>query len=147
MSDGQEAHAEAPQGYHNDDTLYKSEDESDNDNGNSNGNSNENSNDNNAVASGKANNQAPKSNPLRQARNQRQLQQAAPNGNVQQKTRDEAREEMGYRAAAIRESRIKDRPVGKKASDSALKIKIELDLEVEVDLYARVKGDVTIGLM
>ncbi|KFY17598.1 hypothetical protein V492_00540 [Pseudogymnoascus sp. VKM F-4246] len=139
MSDGQEAHAEAPQGYHNDDTLYKSEDESDNDN--------ENSNDNNAVASGKANNQAQKSNPLRQARNQRQLQQAAPNGNVQQKTRDEAREEMGYRAAAIRESRIKDRPVGKKASDSALKIKIELDLEVEVDLYARVKGDVTIGLM
>ena len=54
---------------------------------------------------------------------------------------------MGYRAAAIRESRIKDRPVSKKASDSALKIKIELDLEVEVDLYARVKGDVTIGLM
>ncbi|KFY17536.1 hypothetical protein V492_00595 [Pseudogymnoascus sp. VKM F-4246] len=139
MSDGQEAHAEAPQGYHNDDTLYKSEDESDNDN--------ENSNDNNAIASGKANNQAQKSNPLRQARNQRQLQQAAPNGNVQQKTRDEAREEMGYRAVAIRESRIKDRPVGKKASDSALKIKIELDLEVEVDLYARVKGDVTIGLM
>jgi len=33
------------------------------------------------------------------------------------------------------------------ASKSALKIKIELDLEVEVDLYARVKGDVTIGLM
>jgi hypothetical protein len=31
--------------------------------------------------------------------------------------------------------------------DSSLKIKIELDLEVEVDLYARVKGDVTIGLM
>jgi hypothetical protein len=54
----------------------------------------------------------------------------------------------GYRAAAIRESRIKDRPVsGSGASDSALKIKIELDLEVEVDLYARVKGDVTIGLM
>jgi hypothetical protein len=31
--------------------------------------------------------------------------------------------------------------------DSAMSIKIELDLEVEVDLYARVKGDVTIGLM
>jgi hypothetical protein len=28
-----------------------------------------------------------------------------------------------------------------------MSIKIELDLEVEVDLYARVKGDVTIGLM
>lgn len=54
----------------------------------------------------------------------------------------------GYRPAAIRESRIKDRPQSsKQAGDSALKIKIELDLEVEVDLYARVKGDVTIGLM
>ena len=54
----------------------------------------------------------------------------------------------GYRSSAIRESRIKDRQVSKTgASDSALKIKIELDLEVEVDLYARVKGDVTIGLM
>jgi hypothetical protein len=37
--------------------------------------------------------------------------------------------------------------VVKNAKDSAVKIKIELDLEVEVDLYARVKGDVTIGLM
>jgi len=55
---------------------------------------------------------------------------------------------QGYRTSAIRESRIKDRPVSsKQAGDSALKIKIELDLEVEVDLYARVKGDVTIGLM
>lgn len=54
----------------------------------------------------------------------------------------------GYRKSAVRESRIKDRPkVDSTASDSALKIKIELDLEVEVDLYARVKGDVTIGLM
>ena len=33
------------------------------------------------------------------------------------------------------------------AKDSSLKIKIELDLEVEVDLYARVQGDITIGLM
>jgi len=47
----------------------------------------------------------------------------------------------------IRESRIKDRPVPKDMKDSSVKIKIELDLEVEVDLYARVKGDVTIGLM
>jgi len=47
----------------------------------------------------------------------------------------------------IRESRIKDRPGPKELKDSSLKIKIELDLEVEVDLYARVKGDVTIGLM
>ncbi|KAF8850882.1 hypothetical protein BDZ45DRAFT_679509 [Acephala macrosclerotiorum] len=54
---------------------------------------------------------------------------------------------MGGRTGAIRESRIKDRPVPKEQRDSSLKIKIELDLEVEVDLYARVKGDVTIGLM
>jgi hypothetical protein len=47
----------------------------------------------------------------------------------------------------IRESRIKDRPAPKELKDSSLKIKIELDLEVEVDLYARVRGDVTIGLM
>lgn len=47
----------------------------------------------------------------------------------------------------IRQSRIKDRPVTADPKDSAVKIKIELDLEVEVDLYARVKGDVTIGLM
>jgi len=53
----------------------------------------------------------------------------------------------GYRASAIRESRIKDRPAKVDEKDSSLKIKIELDLEVEVDLYARVKGDVTIGLM
>ncbi|RFU26304.1 hypothetical protein B7463_g10028, partial [Scytalidium lignicola] len=53
----------------------------------------------------------------------------------------------GYRTSAIRESRIKDRPVKHDEKDSAVKIKIQLDLEVEVDLYARVKGDVTIGLM
>ena len=53
----------------------------------------------------------------------------------------------GYRTHAIRESRIKDRPVKADAKPSAMSIKIELDLEVEVDLYARVKGDVTIGLM
>ncbi|KFY79899.1 hypothetical protein V501_04100 [Pseudogymnoascus sp. VKM F-4519 (FW-2642)] len=133
MSDGQEDKADAPQGYNNNDAAYKSESESDN------------INDGNAVTKGKANNQGQKSKSLYQARAQRQ--EAARNGNAAQPSRDEAREKMGYRAAAIRESRIKDRPVNKKASDSALKIKIELDLEVEVDLYARVKGDVTIGLM
>jgi len=51
----------------------------------------------------------------------------------------------GYRPAVIRESRIKDRPY--KPMNDSLSIKIELDLEVEVDLYARVKGDVTIGLL
>jgi len=51
----------------------------------------------------------------------------------------------GYRPAAIRESRIKDRPY--KPMNDSLSIKIELDLEVEVDLYARVKGDVMIGLL
>jgi len=51
----------------------------------------------------------------------------------------------GYRPAVIRESRIKDRPY--KPMKDSLSIKIELDLEVEVDLYARVKGDVMIGLL
>jgi len=51
----------------------------------------------------------------------------------------------GYRPAAIRESRIKERPY--KPMNDSLSIKIELDLEVEVDLYARVKGDVMIGLL
>lgn len=55
--------------------------------------------------------------------------------------------DMGGRTGAIRESRIKDRPVPENQRDSSLKIKIELDLEAEVDLYARVKGDVTIGLL
>jgi hypothetical protein len=54
---------------------------------------------------------------------------------------------MGGRTGAIRESRIKDRPQPKEKKDSSLKIKIELDLEVEVNLYPRVKGDVTIGLI
>ena len=40
-----------------------------------------------------------------------------------------------------------DRPPSDGAKASSLKIQIELDLEVEVDLYARVKGDITIGLM
>lgn len=67
---------------------------------------------------------------------QRQRQQA-PNGvpaNNQvappPQTRDQIREDMGYRAPVIRESRIKDRPVKKDEKDSAVKIKIELDLEV-----------------
>ena len=51
----------------------------------------------------------------------------------------------GYRSAVIRESRIKERPY--KPMNDSLSIKIELDLEVEVDLYARVKGDVMIGLL
>ncbi|KEQ61052.1 uncharacterized protein M437DRAFT_53383, partial [Aureobasidium melanogenum CBS 110374] len=31
--------------------------------------------------------------------------------------------------------------------DSSLKIRIELDLDVEVHLTARIKGDITIGLL
>jgi hypothetical protein len=84
---------------------------------------------------------------------QQQQQQQQPNGvqqpnNQQLAQRDErVTGNMGGRTGAIRESRIKDRPVPQETRDSSLKIKIELDLEVEVDLYARVKGDVTIGLM
>ncbi|KFX96817.1 hypothetical protein V495_03767 [Pseudogymnoascus sp. VKM F-4514 (FW-929)] len=83
-----------------------------------------------------------------QAQPQKSLQRQQQNGQVAApQTRDQIREDMGYRAPVIRESRIKDRPQPKNPTDSAVKIKIELDLEVEVDLYARVKGDVTIGLM
>ncbi len=57
------------------------------------------------------------------------------------------RASTGRRIVPVHESRIKDRPAKVGEKDSSLKIKIELDLEVEVDLYARVKGDVTIGLM
>lgn len=53
---------------------------------------------------------------------------------------------IGGPYGVIRQSRIKDRPVKPDQKDS-LSIKIELDLEVEVDLYARVKGDVMIGLL
>ncbi|KJZ68805.1 hypothetical protein HIM_11809 [Hirsutella minnesotensis 3608] len=57
------------------------------------------------------------------------------------------RANRGRRIVPVHESRIKDRPEKQGEKDSSLKIKIELDLEVEVDIYARVKGDVTIGLM
>ena len=88
----------------------------------------------------------------------RQNRQQQPNGIAQQPNNQNAQQmvpqrderltgNMGGRTGAIRESRIKDRPVPEETRDSSLKIKIELDLEVEVDLYARVKGDVTIGLM
>ena len=56
-------------------------------------------------------------------------------------------QQQGGRIAPVRQSRILDRPPSDGAKASSLKIQIELDLEVEVDLYARVKGDVTIGLM
>ena len=53
----------------------------------------------------------------------------------------------GRRIIPVHQSRIKYRPEKVAEKDSSLKIKIELDLEVEVELYARVKSDVTIGLM
>ncbi|KAI4719484.1 hypothetical protein E4T48_04263 [Aureobasidium sp. EXF-10727] len=40
-----------------------------------------------------------------------------------------------------------DNKKGKDDRDSSLKIKIELDLDVEVHLTARIKGDITIGLL
>jgi len=71
----------------------------------------------------------------------------ASNQQMAQQQPDRVIENRGDRTYPIRESRIKDRPVPQETRDSSLKIKIELDLEVEVDLYARVKGDVTIGLL
>ncbi|KAH9824491.1 hypothetical protein Tdes44962_MAKER04442 [Teratosphaeria destructans] len=52
----------------------------------------------------------------------------------------------GYKAyTGMLEQQIRDDI--KKNEKSSLKIRIELDLEVEVHLTARVKGDVTIGLL
>jgi hypothetical protein len=53
----------------------------------------------------------------------------------------------GRRIVPVHQSRITDRPPKVGEKDSSLKIKIELDLEVEVEIYARIKGDVMIGLM
>ncbi len=53
----------------------------------------------------------------------------------------------GRRIVPVHQSRIQDRPPKVGEKDSSLKIKIELDLEVEVEIYARVKGDILIGLM
>jgi hypothetical protein len=86
--------------------------------------------------------------PIKNKPQQQQVAQPQPEHQPRPEPHHISQRAEGYRTSAIRESRIKDRPVSKSgASDSALKIKIELDLEVEVDLYARVKGDVTIGLM
>lgn len=85
---------------------------------------------------------------MQRTRRQQQPQYAPAADNQVAQQRDERRTgNMGGRTGAVRESRIKDRPAKVGEKDSSLKIKIELDLEVEVDLYARVKGDVTIGLM
>lgn len=78
------------------------------------------------------------------AQNQ-QLEQLAQQKQVE--SRPHYRTYDNGRSYPIRESRIKDRPASKGAREGSISIKIELDLEVEVDLYARVKGDVTIGLM
>lgn len=82
--------------------------------------------------------------------NRRQKEPLAPQYQEQQMmpmTDQQLAGNMGGTVGAIRQSRIKDRPRQKEAEKSSLKIKIELDLEVEVDLYARVKGDVTVGLL
>ena len=75
------------------------------------------------------------------------LQQANNQAMQKQQQNQMAPQMAGGRIAPVRQSRILDRPVKEGQKDSSLKIKIELDLEVEVDLYARVKGDVMIGLM
>jgi len=106
--------------------------------------------------------------------NNQQLQQVQRGSPAQQQSMAMSPRGEDYRPPATRESRIKDRP--HRDTNDSIKIKIELDLEVEVrcprhrckkkievvvfgvdwcwghghlqvDLYARVKGDVTIGLM
>ncbi|KAF2706133.1 hypothetical protein K504DRAFT_385764 [Pleomassaria siparia CBS 279.74] len=71
-------------------------------------------------------------------------QDANPDPNQQAVAR---RSTGGRRLVPVHQSRIPDRPVKVGEKDSNIKIKIELDLEVEVEIYARVKGDVLIGLM
>lgn len=66
---------------------------------------------------------------------------------MQQPQQQQGQPQFVMANGAVRQSRIKDRPEPQETRDSSLKVKIELDLEAEVDLYARVKGDVTIGLM
>jgi hypothetical protein len=77
---------------------------------------------------------------------QQQMPQPPPNDSVElaQFTPTSSR---GRRIVPVHQSRIADRPPKVGEKDSSLKIKIELDLEVEVEIYARVKGDVMIGLM
>jgi hypothetical protein len=97
------------------------------------------------VQQGQRTMQRPRQQPQQQSRNN-----PLPNGNgneQQMMPSERISGNMGGRTGAIRESRIKDRPQPQEVRDSSLKIKIELDLEVEVDLYARVKGDICIGLM
>lgn len=70
----------------------------------------------------------------RQLQPQRPLQQPIVQQQplVQQQEPQYAPRAEGYRPTAIRESRIKDRPVKAEEKDSAMSIKIQLDLEVEV---------------
>ncbi|KFZ16037.1 hypothetical protein V501_02433 [Pseudogymnoascus sp. VKM F-4519 (FW-2642)] len=85
--------------------------------------------------------------PAQRTRNQPHIPPSDKSANQQvAQQEDGVSENKDGMKGSIRESRIKDRPA-KEEEDSSLKVKIELDLEVEVDLYARVKGDVTIGLM
>jgi hypothetical protein len=97
----------------------------------------------------KGNRRAQQSQALQQTKNDdNQMQQQQQQPPQQQPQQPQQIPQMaGGRIAPVRQSRILDRPVKPDQKDSSLKIKIELDLEVEVDLYARVKGDVTIGLM
>lgn len=78
---------------------------------------------------------------------QQQQQQQQPMQMQQAQPQQAQQPQFMVHNGAVRQSRIKDRPQPKETRDSSLKIKVELDLEAEVDLYARVKGDVTIGLM
>lgn len=83
-----------------------------------------------------------------------QAQRATAGAVVQKQTEQQVQEaslaqtpDGTRRRAPVRESRIKNRPASEPAANAAIRIQIQLDLEVEVDLYARVRGDVTIGLM
>ncbi|MCJ1230244.1 hypothetical protein MMC12_006916 [Toensbergia leucococca] len=95
-------------------------------------------------AASEANDSEPEPEPENAAGNRKAMQKSAAQSRPMPAEVDPS---DGRRIVPVRQSRIKDRPAKVGEKDSSLKIKIELDLEVEVDLYARVKGDIVIGLM
>ncbi|KAF7511440.1 hypothetical protein GJ744_004629 [Endocarpon pusillum] len=86
-------------------------------------------------------------NTTNQAMTAQQMDQGLPDSASDQLAQFVPVAQRGRRIVPVHQSRITDRPPKVGEKDSSLKIKIELDLEVEVEIYARVKGDVMIGLM
>jgi len=97
---------------------------------------------NNTIVDENSQNSSDDERPMKQPKQQKSMQRMQPQYQQQQQFQQYQpqpvypQQMMGMdnngRRHAIRESRIKDRPVPQESRDSSLKIKIELDLEVEV---------------